>query len=175
MLAELSQDGRLVTTSRLTLLADRSGVEWSRSTPLDLPPPEACVRMDAGWVSHFERLDGLLDPGSLPFGTGDRAMVRGYVRPLEARPVDSSWLAMATDWFPPPAFVRLEPPTGGVSIDLTTHIHQPNVALGDDGWLTGAFEIETSAGGLAVEHGLIAQRDGTLVAESFHTRLTARD
>ena len=80
------------------------------------------------------------------------------------------------DWhFPPPAFVRLEPPTGGVSIDLTTHIHRPTVGLGEDEWLTGKFEIETSTGGLAVEHGVIATLDGVLVAESFQTRLTAKD
>lgn len=175
MLAELVQDGRLLTTSRLTLLAERSGVEWTVPAPLDLPVPEECVPMDGGRVSHFDRVEGFIDPRSLPFSGGDRAMVRGYLRPLEPRPVDGAWLAMATDWFPPPAFVRLEPPTGGVSIDLTTHIHQPHVVLGDDDWLTGAFEIETSAAGLAVEHGRIAERDGTLVAESFQTRLTARD
>ncbi len=82
--------------------------------------------------------------------------------------------AMATDWFPPPAFVRLAPPTGGVSIDLTTHVHQPHLVLGDR-WLTGAFSIRTSGGGLAVEHGVLAEQDGTLVAESFQTRLTAKD
>jgi acyl-CoA thioesterase len=82
---------------------------------------------------------------------------------------------MATDWFPPPAFVRLEPPTGGVSIDLTTHVHQPELLLGDDDWLCALFEIRTSANGLAVEHGLITTGDGTPVAESFQTRLTAQD
>jgi acyl-CoA thioesterase len=96
------------------------------------------------------------------------------VRPLEPRPVDAAWLAMASDWFPPPAFVRLDPPTGGVSIDLTTHIHRTDVVLGEGGWLTGSFEIETSGAGLAVEHGRIARGDGILVAESFQTRLTAQ-
>lgn len=90
--------------------------------------------------------------------------MRGYLRPLERQPVDRAWLAMATDWFPPPAFVRLEPLVGGVSIDLTTHIHQPDVVLGADDWLTGSFEIDTSTGGLAVEHGRIEHTDGTLVA-----------
>ncbi len=75
------------------------------------------------------------------------------MRPLEARAVDAAWLAMATDWFPPPAFVRLAPPTGGVSIDLTTHIHRRGLMLAADEWLAGAFEIEDSTGGLAVEHG----------------------
>ena len=175
MVADLAQGGRLLTTSRLTLVTERSGVEWTAPAPIDLPPVDACVRMDVGRVVHFQQADGLIDPHAMPFSGGDRAMVRGYLRPLEGRTVDGAWLAMATDWFPPPAFVRLEPPTGGVSIDLTTHIHRPHVdLLGDDDWLTGSFEIETSAGGLAVEHGRIAHLDGTLVAESFQTRLTAQ-
>ena len=99
-------------------------------------------------------------------------LAAAHLRPLEPRAIDAAWLAMATDRFAPPAFVRLEPPTGGVSIDLTNHIHPPRVVLGDDDWLTGVFEIETSAAGLATGHGRIAQRDGALVAESFQTRLT---
>ena len=172
MVADLVQDGRHLMTSRLTLLADQTGVEWTTPVRLDLAPRDECVVMDAGHVAHFDRVDGLVDPGSLPFSGGARAMVKGYLRPLEGRPVDSSWLAMATDWFPPPAFVRLQPPTGGVSIDLTTHIHRPHVDLDDEEWLIGAFEIETSRGGLAVEHGRIATSEGTLLAESFQTRLT---
>jgi acyl-CoA thioesterase len=172
---ELEQDGRRLLSSRLTALVSRAGVEWSMPSKPDLPPVERCVPMDAGRVSHFDRVDGLLDPDHLPFSGGDRAMVQGYVRPLEGRRVDSAWLAMATDWFPPPAFVRLEPPTGGVSIDLTTHIHEPDVRLGDDDWLCARFEIRTSTNGLAVEHGLITTDDGTSVAESFQTRLAAQD
>ena len=175
MTADIVQDSRLVTSSRLTLLTARSGVEWATPSPLDLPPVDECVRVNAENVSHFDRADGWIDPASLPFSGGDRAMVRGYLRPLESRVVDSAWLAMATDWFPPPAFVRLPPPSGGVSIDLTTHIHQPEVFLGETDWLTGVFEVETSSGGLAVEHGRLATIDGTLVAESFQTRLTAQD
>ena len=171
--ADLLQDARLLLTSRLTLLEPRDGIEWSAPLDLELPPLDECVRMDGGRVSHFERVDGLLDPASLPFSGGDRAMVKGYLRPLDGDRVDSAWLAMATDWFPPPAFVRLEPPTGGVSVDLTTHIHRPEVVLADDGWLVGSFEVETSSAGLAVEHGILATADGTLVAESFQTRLTA--
>ena len=173
VIADLSQNDRLLLTSRLTLLQAREGVEWNTPVHLDLPPRDECVRMEGGRVSHFERVDGLLDPGSLPFSSGDRAMVRGYLRPLDGDRVDAAWLAMATDWFPPPAFVRLEPPTGGISIDLTTHIHRPDVELADDEWLIGSFEVETSSAGLAVERGVIATTAGTLVAESFQTRLTA--
>jgi len=173
MIADLVQDDRVLLTSRLTLLQRRAGIEWSTPLDLGLPPRQDCVRMDEGRVSHFQRADGLLDPASLPFSGGDRAMVRGDLRPLDGDRVDSAWLAMATDWFPPPAFVRLEPPTGGVSIDLTTHIHRPEVTLGHDEWLVGSFKVETSSAGLAVERGVLATTDGTLVAESFQTRLTA--
>jgi acyl-CoA thioesterase len=176
MVADLTQHGQIVTTSRLTLLTDRKGVEWTPAPGDDLPPPERCVPLDPPpGVAHFGRVDALLDPTSLPFSGGDRARVRGYLRPLEPGPVDAAWLAMAVDWFPPPAFVRIAPPTGGVSIDLTTHFHQPSVVLGDDEWLIGSFEVETSSAGIAVEHGRIARRDGRLVAESFQTRLTAHD
>jgi hypothetical protein len=41
------------------------------------------------------------------------------------------------------------------------------------GTSAGTFEIRTSASGLAVEHGVIALPDGTPVAESFQTCLTA--
>ena len=81
---------------------------------------------------------------------------------------------MAADCFPPPAFARTEPPTGGMSIDLTTHVHRSGFALADGAWLAGCFEIHDSTGGLAVERGRITQMDGTVVAESFHTRLTAQ-
>jgi acyl-CoA thioesterase len=175
IVAELSQDDHLLIVSRLTVLTPRDGVEWRTPVHMDLPPLERCVRMDSDRFAHFERVDGLLDPGSLPFSGGHRAMVRGYLRPLDTGIVDASWLAMACDWFPPPAFVRLEPPTGGMSIDLTTHIHRSDLLLGDDDWLSGMFEIENSVGGLAVEHGVIAASDGALVAESFQTRLTARN
>ncbi len=172
VVTDLVQDGRSLLTSRHTLLADKPGVEWGDPVPPDLPPPAACVGIGAvGHVAHFERVDALFDPEGLPF-TGDRARVSGWVRPWEGRPVDTAWLAMITDWFPPPAFALVEPPTGGVSIGLTSHLHRPDVVLADDEWLAGIFEIRESSGGLAVEHGRITTADGTLVAESLQTRLT---
>lgn len=171
--ADLVQDGRILITSRLSLLTDRDGVEWSVPAPIDVLPLAQCVPVDSE-VGHFDQADGRLDPRSIPLTNGTRARVSGYIRPLEPRPIDSAWLAMASDWFPPPAFVRLAPPTGGVSIDLTTHIHRPGLELDADEWLIAEFAIENSTGGLAVEHGRIATLDGTVVAESFQTRLTAQ-
>lgn len=170
---ELRQAGRLMTIGRVTLMAEQTGVEWVEPSPLLLPPPDACVAVDPPThVRHFEQAEGRLDPVSVPFSDGPRARLAGYLRPIEGRAVDAAWLAMASDWFPPPAFVRLAPPAGGISIDLTTHIHRTLPPLGD-GWLTAVFEVETSSGGLATEHGRIATADGVLVAEAFQTRWTA--
>jgi hypothetical protein len=106
----------------------------------------------------------------MPF-RAPRASVAGYVRPIEARPLDAAWLVMAADCFPPPAFARTEAPTGGISIDMTVHVHRGGFRLAPDEWLVGSFEIDDSAGGLAVEHGRLARPDGTALAESVQTRL----
>lgn len=170
-LAELVQDGRGVTSTRATLVADQSGIEWRPAEPISLPPLEECVPIEPRTPSaHFDRADARLDPSSLPFTDGPDARVRGYLRPREPRPVDAAWLAMASDWFPPPAFVRVEPPVGGISIDLTTHVHDTLPPLAPDTWLTAEFAITTSVGGLATEHGRIATTAGQLLAESFQTR-----
>ena len=176
MVADLVQDDRIVITSRLTLLTARPGVEWSVAAHVDLPPPNQCERFEvASGVSHFGRVDAVWDPAHKPLISGDRACVRGHIRPLEPRPLDAAWLAMASDWFPPPAFARLAPPTGGVSIDLMTHVHRPGLELADDEWLSGEFEIDNSSAGLAVERGRLVLADGTLVAESMQTRLMVQD
>jgi acyl-CoA thioesterase len=173
--ADLLQDGELVTTSRLTMAVDQQGIEWASAAPHTLPPPEACVPIDPpDHVPHFDQASALLDPASLPFTGGARARLGGYLRPRQPRPVDAAWLTMAVDWFPPPAFVRVDPPTGGVSIDLTTHIHRTGPVPADDEWLSASFELDDSAGGLAVEHGRIADPTGRLLVESFHTRWTAQ-
>lgn len=173
LVADVVQGGRTITTTRLTLVADRRGIEWSAPNPIVLPPPEACIPLEPpNPLAHFDHAVALIDPSSLPFSGGTDAVVRGYLRPVETRPIDAAWLAMASDWFPPPAFVRVAPPIGGISIDLTTHVHRELPVLEDE-WLAASFEVVTSAGGLATEHGRIATIDGTLLAESFQTRWTA--
>jgi acyl-CoA thioesterase len=170
--ADVVQESKILVTSRLTLLTERTGVEWTAPQPIDVLPLDECVDFSTD-VGHFDQAIGRLDPRRMPFSDGPQARVSGYIRPLEPRVIDPAWLAMASDWFPPPAFVRLAPPTGGVSIDLTTHVHRPGLHLADDEWLVADFAIDDSTGGLAVEHGRITLPDGTIVAESLQTRLTA--
>ena len=58
------------------------------------------------------------------------------------------------------------------SVDFTVHLHRTMGVLADGEWLGGEFEVEHSVAGLALEHGTIVAPDGTVLAESFHTRLT---
>jgi acyl-CoA thioesterase len=95
------------------------------------------------------------------------------MRPIEPRPIDAAWLGMALDWFPPASFTRVDPPVGGISISYTIHVHRTLAGLGDDEWLGGIFHADVSAGGIALEKGLITDPSGRVLAESFHTRWTA--
>ena len=94
MTADLVQDGRLVTASRLTLLSAQVGVEWSEPSPLELPPPSECVRFEPpGHVVHFARVDSAFDPTLMPF-SGDRARVSGTCarsRPVRSMPHGWRW------------------------------------------------------------------------------------
>lgn len=174
VIADLVQGPSVLMSTRVTLTTERSGVEWTASDPIALPRPADCVPVDPPPGNHhLARVDALLDPATIPFTDGDRAWLRGYFRPFGTRTVDAAWLTMAADWFPPPAFIRIAPPTGGISIDLVSHLHQPHLELAEDEWLVGSFGIDTSTGGLALEHGRITRQDGRPVAESFHTRWTA--
>ena len=138
-------------------------------------PPVArddCVRFTPPpTIRHFEHAELLIDPTTIPTGDADEARIAGHVRPIDDGPIDAAWLTMIGDWFPPSPFRRFEPPIGGVSIDYTIHVHRTVPAPGDR-WLEGVFVAATSAGGIALERGTLADADGTMVAETFHTRWT---
>jgi acyl-CoA thioesterase len=169
----ITQDGRSLLTSRVTAVIALDGERWETPDPLTIAPRESCdpVAPPEG-VRHFEQATALLDPAYTPFSHGPLARVGGYVRPLEARPIDTAWLVMILDWFPPSPFTRNDPPTGGVSIDYTVHLHRTMDTLAEDEWLTGFFRADLSSDGLALEHGAIRDPDGRVLAESFHTRWT---
>ena len=169
----IEQEG-MVAVARITATATVEGAAWQQTRDLDLYPVEACVPLyPPDGVRHFEQADALLDPRGVPFSHGSTARLGGYVRPRERRPIDAPWLAMIADWFPPCSFVVHDPPTGGVSIDYTVHIHRTLDALGPEDWVAARFEAPVSEGGLALEHGRVVGPRGEALAESFHTRWTA--
>lgn len=169
----ISQLDRLVLTSQVTTVIPVEGEAWETARPGHLPPRADCVALvPPEGIRHFEHATAVLDPSFEPFSHGDRARVGGYVRPIEDRAIDAPWLTMILDWFPPSPFTRNDPPTGGVSIDYTVHLHRPVDRLGRHEWLTGEFEADQSTDGLALEHGAVRDADGRVLAESFHTRWT---
>jgi hypothetical protein len=171
--ATLVQDHGEVATARITATTPTTGTEWDAAVDLALPAIEACLANNPPpGIRHFEHAVVRLDPASMPFSHQERARIGGYVRPVERRPIDAPWLAMLLDWFPPSPFTRIDPPTGGVSVDFTVHLHRTFRELDDDEWLTGEFEVQHSVGGLALEHGTIVAPGGVVLGESFHTRLT---
>jgi acyl-coenzyme A thioesterase PaaI-like protein len=168
---QMRQGDSLLNTTRVTMVDRRNGPSWSSPAPTSIRPMSECVPIDPPpMVNHFVHAEAFIDPDFIPFTHGDRALVRGYFRPLDSHPIDAAWLAMAVDWFPPPAFVRIDPPAGGISVDLTTHIHATLPPLAADEWLTASFEVATSIDGVALERGWIAGPLGNVLAETFHTR-----
>jgi hypothetical protein len=160
--------------SQVTAADAVESTEWETVGDLGLPAFEDCVPIaPPPGVGHFEHGVALLDPTDLPFSHGPRARVAGYMRPIESRAIDASWLAMALDWFPPASFSRIDPPAGGISVSYTVHVHRTMDELADHQWLGGLFHADISEGAIALEKGLITDPSGRILAESFHTRWTA--
>jgi acyl-CoA thioesterase len=171
----ITQVGRVVATSRVTTVAPVEGLEWDSTGQSGLLPVEQCIAVHPPeGVRHFEHATAMLDPTHMPFTHGPLAQVGGYVRPLEPRAIDAPWLTMILDWFPPSPFTRNDPPTGGVSVDYTVHLHRTLATLAPDAWLSGRFRADISADAMALEQGTIRGPGGQVLAESFHTRWTAR-
>ncbi|MEY2524080.1 MAG: hypothetical protein QOJ66_2645 [Ilumatobacteraceae bacterium] len=170
----LTQAAKIVLISQVIAAEAGESTAWDTSAKLELRPIEECVPITPpDGIGHFAHGVALLDPADLPFSHGSRARVAGYMRPIEPRPIDASWLGMALDWFPPASFTRVDPPTGGISISYTVHVHRTLDRLADDEWLGGIFQADISAEGIALEKGLITDPAGRSLAESFHTRWTA--
>jgi hypothetical protein len=170
----LTQSAKTVLISQVIAAEAGESTAWDTSARLDLRPIEQCVPIaPPDGIGHFAHGVALLDPADLPFSHGPRARVAGYMRPIEPGPIDASWLGMALDWFPPASFTRIDPPAGGISISYTIHVHRTLDGLADDEWLGGIFHADISAGGIALEKGLITDPAGRILAESFHTRWTA--
>ena len=92
MVAELAQDQQILSVSRLTLMTERSGLEWSERRPVDLPPPADCVPFSPpAHVVSFGRFELRFDPERMPF-TGDRAHSPGTcARSRRARSTRRGW------------------------------------------------------------------------------------
>ncbi|MBJ7332237.1 MAG: thioesterase family protein [Solirubrobacteraceae bacterium] len=104
-------------------------------------------------------------PGPEPFTGQGEAVVGGWMRLPEPRPVDALLLAIATDAWIPAVFFRITDPSAAPTIELTIHFrHVP--AASEDSLLLTRFETQTSSEGFFEEDGWVWAPDGTLLAQS---------
>ncbi len=170
--ARVRQQGIDLSEVRVTLAVPGTTAGWSTVVPAGRPAPRAdCVAFTPPpTIAHFTQARLLLDPATVPSSeVGAEARIAGHVQPLEPRPIDAAWLTVIGDWFPPAPFRRLAPPSGGISIDYTVHIHR-ELPADPDRWLEGVFHAADQHGGIALERGMLMTPDGVPVAETFHTR-----
>jgi acyl-coenzyme A thioesterase PaaI-like protein len=103
---------------------------WSGIDPVEVPPREDCVRLEARregmpfTVSIMDRSDVRLDPAVLGFATGNpsgRADLRGWISFADDRPADPLGLLFFLDALPPATFELA--PTGWVpTLSLTAYV-----------------------------------------------------
>lgn len=184
--ARLLQGGRLLVVALAALAVDRpesvsfdetdglppmpdgSPVPPAGSMPVQDVDPERDVPMrqhyDLRWVL-----------GDLPFRPSSSAeptaMTGGWLRPLEAEPIDEVVLAAMTDAWMPPIFSRLQEPLAVPTIDLTIHFRsRPADPLAH---CFVVFDSPVARDGYLVEHGRIYSAEGVLLAESRQLAVVA--
>ncbi len=127
--------------------------ELRQAPKLDVMPP----------IAH--RFDMWPLRGPYPFSGADTAELGGWARLPEPRGIDALLLAIATDMWLPPSFLRATSLAAAPTVELTIHFrHIPEP--GDDSLHFARFRSETSSEGFVEEDGWIWSPDGTLLAQS---------
>lgn len=171
--ARVAQDGRATTVGRLHFSPPWEGLAYS-DVPPPPPRPEQTVRIPPGQgPSHLDRVEAHFDADTLPLAGGDRAEWRAWCRPKDGRVIDTAWLVMFADYFPPAVFARTTEFVRAVTIEYSVQVHDAAATwdLGDDGYLTARMHAFHSHDGFAVEDGWIWHPDGRLLVTSRQTRL----
>ena len=163
----MEQDGRLIAIAAGAFSAPRTGAHEFNDLPApDVPPPEELETVETRpELPPFAR-QGEVRPaiGGPPFVGGDRALAGGWIRPLDAQPIDGALVAQLTDAWIPAVFSRLHAPNPVPTIDLTVHFRAPLPLPAD--WVLVRFESRLSLDGFVEEDGELWSRDGQLIAHS---------
>jgi acyl-CoA thioesterase len=169
--ARLEQDGRLLALALAAFARPRSSPEFADLRMPEVSPPEASRGLpEASGVPLRARLECRPTFGG-PRGSGERALVGGWMRSAEPRVVDPAMLALFCDgWHPAVAQHRAfagAPPRGMPTVDLTVHFRAavPADARPEDFYL-GVFRAQTLHAGFFEEDGEIWTRGGVLLAQS---------
>ena len=183
--ATLSQpDGDGTAVERITALATYgdlarlSGEVRTTATPPELPPVEECVlTSDApaevkAFVPMLDRFAMRIDPacGAAVGGTpSGRALIQGWFKLVDDRPIDPIALLTVVDTLPPVTF-ELGMFGWAPTLELTAHVRADPAP----GWLRIRHETRNLAGGMFEEDAEVWDAAGRLVAQSRQLALLPR-
>ena len=167
------QESKPTTVARL-----HHSTPWDGPVYSDAPPPaarpEGTVRLARpDRPAHINNVETHLHPDTTLFGGADRAEWLAWSRPLEGDVLDTAWLVMFGDYFPPAVFARATEPQRAVTIEYSIQVHDARGRweLDADALLAARMHTFHSHDGFAVEDGWIHLPDGQLLATVRQTRL----
>ncbi len=188
--AELVRTGRTVSTARGRLIQDGKGrIETIAAftdlsepgdvpltiEPPDMPPPGQC-RERSGLEQGVDlpilnRVDVRLHPDQATAGQAEAAVVSGWIRFLDDRPVDTLALPLFADAFPPSVFGSLGYVGWVPTIELTVHVRRRP----EPGWVLARFETTDLSDNRIIEDGVLWDSAGNLIAQSRQVGLLLTD
>jgi acyl-CoA thioesterase len=145
----------------------RAALEFDDAPAPDVPAPEDVPLVEPRpelppFARQWETRYAI---GARPFsGSGGSTLTGGWIKPLDAHPIDAALVAQITDAWLPAVFVRLTEPNAVPTIDLTIHF-RAELPLPAD-YMLVTFESRLSQGGFVEEDGWIWSREGRLIAHS---------
>ncbi|MFK7855868.1 MAG: thioesterase family protein [Granulosicoccus sp.] len=170
----MEQDGKPRLTCTVTFgsldhggSGDDDATERTLTMPApDLPPPEECTTRStlaqAVELPIMNRLEVRIDPQYQQSGHHDKAIITGWIRFKDERPVDSLALPLFCDAFPPSVFTLYGAIGWVPTIELSVHVRRRPYP----GWIKGAFTVCDLAGKLFIEDGVLWDENNQLIARS---------
>lgn len=148
------------------------GPDHHELAPPEMPPPDACIRLDPSLPPApkiLAQVDTRLDPATSAFLRGERgsAELRAWMRLSDGRAPDPLALAMFADVLPPTSF-NVFGVTGWVpTLELTTQIRRrPMQDPQHQGWIRVRVITRHVTAGHFEEDGELWDESGALVAVS---------
>jgi len=174
LVARLEQNGKLIAIALAAFASPRPSPEFHDLVMPEVPPPESLSAMQlppGGGVPMRERLESRPAFGDWLRGSSEHALAGGWMRPKPGRRLDTPFLALLCDAWPPAVAMHRalrEGMTRGMpTVDLTIHFRAPVPADAQpDDWYLGVYRTRTLRDGFAEEDGEIWTRQGVLLAQS---------
>lgn len=152
-------------------------VVFSDIPPPQIAPPDKSIRVAASDDAPFppplmNEIDLRVEPSAAEVFAGNAPgapLVQGWFRLKDDEPLDPFALILASDAFPPTAFMASFPVGWTPTLELTVHIRVPNPT----GWLCCQIQSHFITGGYIEEDGLFWDETGQLVAQSRQLALVS--